>query len=66
MSFPDGSVGKESACNVGDWVQFLGLEDPWRRERVPTPVFSPGEFHGLVHGVTKSLTQLSNFHFHLV
>ena len=22
---------------------------PWRRERLPTPVFWPGEFHGL-HG----------------
>ena len=20
---------------------------PWRRERLPTPVFWPGEFHGL-------------------
>ena len=20
---------------------------PWRRERLPTPVFRPGEFHGL-------------------
>jgi len=20
---------------------------PWRRERLPTPVFCPGEFHGL-------------------
>ena len=20
---------------------------PWRRERLPTPVFSPGEFHGM-------------------
>ena len=31
---------------------------PWRRERLPTPVFWPGEFHGLyiVHGVTKSRT----------
>ena len=29
------------------WVQFLGWEDPWRRERLPTPVFWPGEFHGL-------------------
>ena len=28
-------------------VQFLGQEDPWRRERLPTPVFWPGEFHGL-------------------
>ena len=39
---PCGSAGKESACNAGD----LGLI-PWRRERLPTPVFWPGEFHGL-------------------
>ena len=37
---------------------------PWRRERLPTPVFWPGEFHGLlVHSVAKSWTQLSDFHF---
>ena len=35
---------------------------PWRRERLPIPVFWPGEFHG-IHGVAKSWTQLSNFHF---
>ena len=29
------------------WVWSLGLEDPWRRERLATPVFWPGEFHGL-------------------
>ena len=29
------------------WVQSLGREIPWRRERLPTPVFWPGEFHGL-------------------
>ena len=23
-------------------VQFLGREDPWRKERLPTPVFWPG------------------------
>ena len=28
MGFPDSSVGKESACNAGDPVQFLGGEDP--------------------------------------
>ena len=27
------------------WVQSLGWEDPWRRERLPTPVFLPGESH---------------------
>ena len=29
------------------WAQSLGWDDPWRRERLPTPVFLPGEFHGL-------------------
>ena len=64
---PCGSAGKESACNAGD----LGF-DPWvgkiplRRERLPTPVYWPGEFHGLfiVHGVTKSWIWQSDFHYH--
>ena len=29
------------------WVRSLGREDSLRRERLPTPVFWPGEFHGL-------------------
>ena len=31
------------------WVQSRGWEDPWagRRERLCTPVFWSGEFHGL-------------------
>ena len=38
---------------------------PWRRERLPTPAFWPGEFHRLyiVHGVTNSRIQLSDFYF---
>ena len=28
------------------WFQFLGQDDPWRREWLPTLVFLPGEFHG--------------------
>ena len=28
-------------------VRSLGWEDPWRRERLPSPVFWPREFHGL-------------------
>ena len=28
------------------WVPSLGLEDPLRREWLPTPVFLPGESHG--------------------
>ena len=29
------------------WVRSLGWEDPLRRERLTTPEFWPGEFHGL-------------------
>ena len=42
------------------WVRSLGCKDPWRRERLPTPVFWPGE----VHEVTKIQTELSDFQFH--
>ena len=38
---------------------------PWRRERPPTLVFWPREFQGLeFHGVAKSWTWLSDFHFY--
>ena len=48
LGFPCGSAGKESAHNAGrpgfnPWVGKI----PWRRERLPTAVFWPGEFHGL-------------------
>ena len=29
------------------WLQSLGWEDPLERERLPTPVFWPREFHGV-------------------
>ena len=53
------SAGKETACNVGHLGSIPGLGRwrpgfdpwvgtiPWRRECLPTPVFWPGEFHGL-------------------
>ena len=48
LGFPCGSAGKESACNAGDLGLIPGLERfPWRRERLPTPVFWPGEVLGL-------------------
>ena len=63
---PESSVGKESACSAGD----LGLNPGLGR--------SPGEgnvcplqcsglensIDCIVHGVTKSQTGLSDFHFH--
>ena len=66
MGFPGGSDSKESSCNAGD----LGLIPGWGR--------CPGEGNGhplqysglensmdyVVHGVTKSQTRLSDFHFH--
>ena len=47
------------------WVRNI----PWGREGLPTPVLLPGEFHrcslwATVHGVAKTLTRLSNWHFH--
>ena len=50
--FPCGSAGKKkSACNAkglgfNPWVGKI----PWRRERLPTQVFWPGEVHGLYMG----------------
>ena len=66
LGFPSGSAGKESAHNAGDLGSIPGLGR------------SPGEGKGhplqysdleksmdcIVHGVTKSRTQLSDFHFH--
>ena len=50
MGFPEGSVGKESACNAGD-IGDAGFghcvgKIPWRREWRPTPVFLPEKSHG--------------------
>ena len=59
LGFPGSSDHKEFACNAGD----LGSTPRLGR--------SPGERKGLknsmdciVHGVSKSQTQLSEFHFH--
>ena len=48
LVFSCGSSGKESGCNVRDLGSMPGLgRVTWRREQLPTPVFWPGEFHGL-------------------
>jgi len=47
--FPGGATGKECACQCrgqkrhgfDPWVGKI----PWRRTRLPTPVFTPGESH---------------------
>ena len=64
--FPCGSAGQESARNAGDLGSILGFNPwvgkiPWRRERLPPPVFWPGEFHGLYSPWGR---KESDFHFH--
>ena len=65
--FPYGLAGKESACNAGDMGSIAWIEKiPWRGERLPTPVFRPGEFHGLYSpwgGKESDTTQHSLTHF---
>ena len=47
-TFPDSSVGKESACNFRrPWFDSWVGKIPWRRKRLLTPIFWPGEFHEL-------------------
>ena len=65
VGFPCGSAGKESACNAGDLGPIPGLGRP-PEEGKGYPI----QYSGLenfmeytVHGVTKSRTQLSHFHF---
>ena len=74
LLLPGSSAGKESACNAGDPGLIPQVRKiPWRRDRVPTPVFRPREFNGQrslagyspkTVGVAKSRTQLSEFPFH--
>ena len=47
MGFPDSSIDKESTCNVGDLSSIPELGRSPEKERLPTPVFWPREFHGL-------------------
>ena len=65
MGFPYDSDGKESACNAGDRGSILELgRFPGEGKGYPL------QYSGLeksvdciVHGVAKSQTQLSDFHF---
>ena len=46
-AFPVAELVKNPTAMQETWVRSLGWEDPQRRERLPTPVFWPGGFHGL-------------------
>ena len=54
LGFPGGSGGKESSHNAGERGSIPGFDPwvgkiPWRRRQLPTPIFWPGEFHGIEH-----------------
>ena len=47
LGFPDGSGGKEAACQTGDLGSIPGSgKSPGEGKWQPTPVFLPGESHG--------------------
>ena len=66
--FPGGSAGEESACNVGDLGSIPGLgRSPGEGKGYPLQCSGLENSMGcIVHGVTKSRTRLSDFHFHPV
>ena len=66
--FPGGSAGLESAYNVGDLGSIPGLRrSPGEGKVYPLQYSSlENSLDCVVHGVTKSQTQLSDFQFHLL
>ena len=67
MGYPPGSDGKEFTCNAGDLGLILGLGRSLG-ERKGYPLQDSGLKNPkdcIVHGVTKSRAQLSDFHIHI-
>ena len=65
MGFPDSSVGKESACNVGNLGSIPGLGRSSGEGKGYPLQYSGLEdsVNCIDHGVAKSRTRLSDFHF---
>ena len=65
LGFSCGSAGKESACSVGDLGSIPGLgRSPGEGKGYPLQCSGLENYmDSVVHGVAKSWTQLSNFHF---
>ena len=65
LGFPCGLAGKESACNVGDLGSIPELgRSPGGGKGYPLQYSGlENSMDCIVHGVAKSWTQLSNFHF---
>ena len=64
LGSPCGSAGKESSCNCRRRVRFLGWEDPLKKGGYPLQYSGlENSMDCIVHGVTKSRTRLSDFHY---
>ena len=65
LSFPCGSAGKESTCNEGDLGLIPGLGRSLGEGKGYPFQYSDLEnsMNCIVHGATKSWTQLSDFYF---
>ena len=65
MGFLCGSTGKESACNAGDLGSIPGLgQSPGEGKGYPLQYSGlENSVDYIVHGVTKSQTQMRNLHF---
>ena len=66
LGYPHSSVGRECACNTGDPGLIPGSEKS-PGEGIGYPLQYSGlenSMDCIVHGVTKSQTQLSDFHFY--
>ena len=66
LHFPHGSAGKESTCNAEDLGLIPGLErSPGEGKDYPLQYSGlENSMDCIVHGVAKSRTGLSDFHFH--
>ena len=71
QSLPCGSYGKESACNAQDLGSILGSGRSTGEENSYPLQYSylensmdRGAWQATIHGVPKSWTRLSKFHFH--
>ena len=66
MGFPCGSADKQSTCNVGDLDLIPGLERfPGEGKGYPLQYSGlENSLNCINHGVAKSRTRLSDFHFH--
>ena len=67
MGFPGSSAGKELTCNAGGLGSISGFgRSPDERNSYPLQYSGlENSMDCIVHGVAKSQTRLSNFHFHL-